>query len=919
MAQPADNTNAPSKNPARSDSAQNLTDELVHRVESYRELIDFARAIVWRADAKTFQFTFVSNYAETLLGYPLQSWTDEPAFWKEHIHPEDREWAVALCTQATTGKEAHELEYRMIAADGRVIWLRDIVRVVVEDDRPKELVGVMVDITEMKNAEETVRQSDARIRQIVDTIPVEIWSGLPDGTIDFVNERWRSDLGLTLQDLPGDGWQKMIHPDERARVVEAWTKSVRTGIPYEQEERHLQANGQYRWVLSRGLPLHDEHGNIVRWFGTNTDIDDQKRAEEELRNSERRWRAIFENSSVGVALLDASLHYLTVNSAFEHIMGYASDELRSRTCVEMTVEEDRLHYKVLIDELLQGKRDRFEVEKRFRRKDGNLLWTHTSGSVVAGTRGESRLWVTIVKDITERKRLRDQLERERDRLRLLLDLNNKFVSKLNIRDFFDALAATLHDLEGWEYSFVALPESGDDLKVHLVGDSTGELKLGTNVPIEGTVAGNVYRTGQTQFFRVADLPPVPHYSELTSWREFARAEGLQAGCNLPLLYDEKVLGVLGFHTRNDMESDREGLGFLEELAKLVAVALHNALRYGELSESHEKLIHEKNYIEEQIRVEFGLETIIGRSKELTDVLKQVDAVAPTDSTVLILGETGTGKELIARAIHDRSSRRSRSLIKVDCSAIPGSLMESELFGHEKGAFTGALTQKLGRVEAADGGTLFLDEIGDVPLELQMKLLRVLQDQAFERLGSNRTRHLDVRIVAATNRDLEKMVANGEFREDLYYRLKVFPIMIPPLRERPDDIAPLVWHYVHKHARRMRKQIDKIPAAAMKVFSQYPWPGNVRELQHFMERSVILTSGDTLQAPLQELEQIIHGRQSRPAEAGRTMEQIERESILHALRASNWVVGGPHGAAAKLGLKRTTLTSRMERLRISRPK
>lgn len=292
-------------------------------------------------------------------------------------------------------------------------------------------------------------------------------------------------------------------------------------------------------------------------------------------------------------------------------------------------------------------------------------------------------------------------------------------------------------------------------------------------------------------------------------------------------------------------------------------------------------------------------------------------LSPTDSAVLILGETGTGKELIARAIHDRSRRKDQAFVKVDCSAIPATLLESELFGHERGAFTGAIAQKLGRLEIADKGTLFLDEIGDLPPELQPKLLRVLQDRAFERLGSHRTVHLDVRVIAATNRDLDEMVSKGEFRADLYYRLKVFPIAIPPLRERPDDILPLVWHYVHKYAQRLKKTIDTIPAEAIAAFRRYPWPGNVRELQHFMERSVVLTSGSVLEAPVAALDHDTHKPSGGAPPTNRTMEEIERQSILDALRESNWVVGGPMGAARRLGLKRTTLASRMERLGISR--
>jgi PAS domain S-box-containing protein len=334
--------------------------------------------------------------------------------------------------------------------------------------------------------------------------------------------------------------------------------------------------------------------------------------------------------------------------------------------------------------------------------------------------------------------------------------------------------------------------------------------------------------------------------------------------------------------------------------------------------SRRRLPSERNYIDEQIRTAFHFENIIGRSKALKEVLQQASIVAPTDSAVIIFGETGTGKELLARAIHDLSSRRNQPFIKLDCSAIPATLLESELFGHEKGAFTGAIEQRVGRFQIADKGTLFLDEVGNIPMELQPKLLRVLEDQAFERLGSNRTLHLDVRVIAATNRNLEDMIGKCQFHADLYYRLKVFPITIPPLRDRRDDIPLLVRHYMRKHAHRMGKTIDTIPEGAMEIFARYPWPGNIRELHHFIERSVVFTSGNVLQPRLRELEQVIRNRaaDTRPF-ATRTMEEIERESILQALRESNWVVGGPLGAAAKLGLKRTTLASRIERLGISR--
>jgi formate hydrogenlyase transcriptional activator len=315
--------------------------------------------------------------------------------------------------------------------------------------------------------------------------------------------------------------------------------------------------------------------------------------------------------------------------------------------------------------------------------------------------------------------------------------------------------------------------------------------------------------------------------------------------------------------------------------------------------------------------EQALEGMVGRSAALQVVIRQLRVVAPTDSSVLILGETGTGKELVARAIHNLSARRDRPFIKLNCAAIPSGLLESELFGHERGAFTGAIMRKAGRFEVADKGTLFLDEVGDIPLELQPKLLRVLQEREFERLGSTRTQQVDVRVVAATHRDLKQMVAEGKFRSDLYYRLHVFPLPIPPLRERREDIPRLVWHFVEEYARRMNRRIETIPLEAMEAFTRYSWPGNVRELQNFIERTVILSPGRVLCPPLAELKPTELKRTAVLMPSGElsTLEEMEREHVLRALRASNWMVGGPHGAAARLGMKRTTLAYRIRKLNV----
>ena len=343
----------------------------------------------------------------------------------------------------------------------------------------------------------------------------------------------------------------------------------------------------------------------------------------------------------------------------------------------------------------------------------------------------------------------------------------------------------------------------------------------------------------------------------------------------------------------------------------LAIAIENALAYREIAELKDKLAQEKLYLEDEIRGELDFEGIVGQSSALRHVLNLVETVAPSDSTVLLLGETGTGKELIARAIHERSRRKDRTFVKLNCAAIPTGLLESELFGHERGAFTGAIAQKIGRLELADQGTLFLDEVGDIPIEIQPKLLRALQEREFERLGNSRTKRVDVRLVAATNRDLEKMMEDREFRSDLYYRLNVFPIRIPPLRERPEDIPLLVRYFTQKYGRRMQRQIESIPAKAMKMLSTWHWPGNIRELENFIERSVILTRGTALQAPISEL-----GHNGRHMPVAGTRKESERDEIVRFLKMTNGRVAGPDGAAARMDVKRTTLVSRMKRLGIN---
>jgi len=391
-----------------------------------------------------------------------------------------------------------------------------------------------------------------------------------------------------------------------------------------------------------------------------------------------------------------------------------------------------------------------------------------------------------------------------------------------------------------------------------------------------------------------------------------------SGCFLPLTTARRRVGTLVFSCKQPSAYDAADVGFLQLVANQVAVAVENALAFQEIEALKDKLAKENAYLEEEVRTEHNIGEIVGGSAALRRVLKEVETVAPTGSTVLIRGETGTGKELIARALHELSPRRGRTFVKLNCAAIPTGLLESELFGHEKGAFTGAISQKAGRFELAHQGTLFLDEVGDIPPELQAKLLRVLQEQEFERLGGTKTIKVDVRLVAATHRDLARMVADGRFREDLYYRLNVFPVVLPPLRERLDDIPRLVRHFTQRFARRMGRRIEAIPSAVMEAMVRYPWPGNIRELQNVIERAVILSPGPSLQVPLGDL-QPAPAQAQVPAAAPGTLADAERDHILGVLRETGWVLGGPNGAAARLGMKRTTLQSKIKKLGISRPR
>ena len=506
---------------------------------------------------------------------------------------------------------------------------------------------------------------------------------------------------------------------------------------------------------------------------------------------------------------------------------------------------------------------------------------------------------------------RAALEQEKRRLQMLLEISLTLASSLEFRRLFPAISECIGKVIRHDFAHVSFyDEPSNSLRVYSLDSplSHGAAEDGTLVPIDQVPCGVTFKQGEAGIFDQEKLVAVN-----SKFVNRLLEEGIRSVCSLPLETQKGAIGTLSLASHEPDAFSASDMDLLKQVACQVAIALDNARAYREIAALTEKLKKEKLYLQDEIRSERNFEEIIGESAALKRVLRQTKTVAPSDATVLVLGETGTGKELIERAVHRMSSRKDNSFIKLNCAAIPTGLLESELFGHEKGAFTGAISQKIGRLELADKGTLFLDEVGDIPLDLQPKLLRVLQDQEFERLGGNRTIKVNTRLVAATNRDLAKSVAEREFRSDLFYRLNVFPICMPPLRERESDVPLLVRYFVQKYSRRMNKQIETIPVETMVALSSWKWPGNVRELENFLERSVILSDGPVLNVPLAELRIGDYNGQ----EGDGTLETLEREQIIRTLRDTRGVIAGLHGAAVRLGLKRTTLQSRMIKLGISR--
>ena len=906
-------------------------DALHNSEERIRLILDSATEAICGCDSEG-TCLFSNPSAARILGYddPSELIGKNMHALEHHTRKDGTPYPIEECP-IYIGFQKGESVHR----DDEVYWRRDGTSFpveywshpVVREGRTLAAVITFIDITERKQAEAALRKSERELRTTIETIPAFVVSALPDGSVDFLSQSLLDYTGLSREQWLGWGWKDIAHPEDADRAVNTWRAALAGGEPLEVEVRYRRADGKYRWYLGRQVPLRDDKGNIVKWYGTLHDIEDRKQAEAALQKSEERWRSVYENSAIGVALTNLNGRFLAVNRAYEKILGYTEEEVCKLTFLEITEEHYRNANRELVSELLEGKRQQFQIEKQYLRKDGTPRWVSNNVSLVPGTESTPRFIMALSEDITQRKQAEAALRESEEKNRILLQINNAIITNLTQQALLHSISEALRPVFPFDRCAITLYQPERDSFRFLA--------------VEGELHSDYFQTG-LEFSReetcgswvFEHLRPLVR-RDLEKEREYANerrlvAEGIRSMCVVPLALQGECVGLLSLVSQQKNRYSDEDAVFLQEVANQVALAVQNMQSYQEIDSLKARLEKENVYLQEELRAEHNFEEIVGNSPALLKALHAVDQVAPTDSTVLIYGETGTGKELVARAIHSRSARNGRALVNVNCSAISAGLVESELFGHMKGAFTGALERRIGRFELAHGGTIFLDEIGELPPETQVKLLRVLQEHEFEPVGSSRSLRADVRVIAATNRNLHEAVQGGRFRSDLFYRLNVFPIELPPLRERRPDIPQLVAFCISRFCKRLGKKIDGVSRESMENLVNYHWPGNIRELQNVIERAVVLSAEPTLRLdrdlmPVAASTKGVETPKTDDPERRQvdlkspklllSLDEVDRNHILAALQHTGGVVDGPKGAARILNLHPNTLRHRMDKLGI----
>jgi formate hydrogenlyase transcriptional activator len=900
------------------------------------------------------------------------------AAWSEPLISKDGEVLGTFAMYYPEPRTPQTSEFELITAAGH------IARIAIEGERSH---------LALEKALVEIKSSEDKLRTIIDTIPALAWSALPDGSADFFNRRWLDYAGLSIEEARDWGWMAAVHGDDLSRLADYWRSILAAGEPGEIEARLRRLNGAYRWFLFRANPLHDESGNIVKWYGTNMDIEDRKRAEAAVRSSEQSLRLALDNIPGHVWTMTAAGEVELVNQQMLDYFRKTADELKD--WAQFLHPDDRArvvgHWRSVIE---TGQP--YHIEHRLRREDGLYRWFHCSGLPLRNAEGSIVRWYNLLTDIEDRKNAEEALRAREESLRLILDTIPGLVCTMSAagevqlfsRRVLEYFGKTTDELRDWATGDAVHP---DDLpRVIDVWTRSVETGQPYEFDLRQRRADGVYR-----WFQARALPARDIDGRISGWYmlltdiddrkgneaalakahdEIAKSEAelrtvidaipqliIAIGADGNFLYaNQAVLEYIGI-TKDEVGSERFREAFHPEDSERLREERDTGILRGApfeyerrvrrrdgdyrwllvqykplLGEKGEVIrwyatgtdIHDRKRAEERTRQEnfalreqidqvFMFEEIVGSSPALKTVLSSLVKVAPTDSTVLITGETGTGKELIARAIHKGSRRAGQPFIAVNCASIPASLIASELFGHEKGAFTGALQRRQGRFELAHTGTIFLDEVGEFPAETQIALLRVLQERQFERVGGSRVIPTDVRIIAATNRDLPAAIAAGTFRADLFYRLNIFPIHVPPLRNRKEDIPMLVEYFVKRYAEKARKRITRIDKNTIKLCQSYRWPGNIRELQNIIERSVILCSGDTFSVDDGWLSCPETHRPKLSGLLTETVQSYEKELIEAALADSNGKVAGLNGAAAKLGIPRSTLDLKIKQLSIKK--
>ena len=785
----------------------------------------------------------------------------------QRVHPQDRADFQKVIDGASRGATDFEHAYRLLLPGGRVKHVHAIAHALQDASGNREFVGAATDITERKRAEEDLRASERKYRHLVDTTPAFIHTALPDGSLDFLSRGWLEYGGLPQTDFLDWRWTAAIHPEDVEGFVDKWRAALVSGEPFAAESRVRRADGEYRWFLQRNVPLRDETGKIVKWYGTGIDIEERKRAEEALRSSEAYLAEAQRLSHTGSWAWNLGTDVRHWSEECYRVLGF--DPRDGAPPIEELIQrihpDDQPAFRESLKRAKHNKLDE-KVDYRIVHPGGAVRDIHSIGHPVFSPSGDLIEFTGTVIDVTERKRAEEELRRSEMELRQILDLAPQVIAVYGPNN------------ERLYANRVALDYIGLTLEEWRQASDRGV------------------------YFHPEDRKRV-----LDSF-DRAFSSGSVEEMELRLRKGDGT--YRWFFTRCVPLRDEKG-----QIKRFYAASMD----IDDRKRAEDRLQQENVALREEIDNASMFEEIVGTSPALKSVLSRISKVAPTDSTVLITGETGTGKELVARAIHRRSDRVSRAFISVNCAAIPRDLIASELFGHEKGAFTGATQQRLGRFELAHGGTLFLDEVGELPAETQIALLRVLQEHEFERVGGNRRIRADVRVIAATNRDLQAAISAGSFRSDLFYRLNVFPLQVPSLRERKEDIPLLVEYFIDRYAPKAGKRIKRVNKKTLELLQSYPWPGNIRELQNVIERSVILCETETFSIDENWLPQspTLTPEPKQQDQLPRRLLVQEMDMIEAALKQTRGRISGPNGAAVKLGIARSTLESKIRSLKIDK--